>query len=108
MRQRSPVLAPVAGRSLEFLQLAKKRSGRIRAKAHSIAPFIGPIHPLFLFLAGLAGSGWFPVTEASSVSNASLAVISLLRLLFCRYLCSLSQVRQRVSATSSPFMATIQ
>jgi hypothetical protein len=73
---------------------------------------------VFVFLRVLCGyffffvvddfSGCAPVTLASTWSNASLAVIFLLRLLFCRYLCSLLQVRQRVLSTSSPIMETIE
>src|SRR5215472_19081574 len=62
----------------------------------------------FCFLDRFSGSACSPVTLASTLSKASLAVISLLRLLLCRYLCSLSQVRQRVLRTSSPAMATTE
>jgi hypothetical protein len=68
------------------------------------------VNTYFLFrpLADSGVSGCAPVTLARTLSNASLAVISLLRLLFCRYLCSLLQVRQRVCNTSSPIMETIE
>jgi hypothetical protein len=52
--------------------------------------------------------GIAPVTLARTLSKASLAVISLLRLLFWRYLCSLPQVRQRVMSTSSPVIETME
>jgi uncharacterized membrane-anchored protein len=63
---------------------------------------------VFVFFAVDAASGCAPVTLARTLSNASLAVISLLRLLFWRYLCSLLQVRQRVLSTSSPIMETTE
>src|SRR5215469_6588303 len=62
----------------------------------------------FCFLDRSSCSACAPVTLASTLSKASLAVISLPRLLLCRYLCSLSQVRQRVLRTSSPAMATTE
>jgi hypothetical protein len=61
---------------------------------------------LFFFLDGVSGCA--PVTLARTLSKASLAVISLLRLLFWRYLCSLLQVRQRVLSTSAPIMDTTE
>jgi hypothetical protein len=64
-------------------------------------------HTYFFFLLLPGFSGWLPVTLANKVSNASLAVISFLRLLLPRYLCSLLQVRQRVRNTSSPTSETI-
>src|SRR6185312_14945569 len=62
----------------------------------------------FFFLAVDPVSGCAPVTLARTLSKASLAVISLLRLLLPRYLCSLLQVRQRVCNTSSPIMETTE
>src|SRR5260221_348587 len=62
----------------------------------------------FFFLPGESVSACAPVTLASTWSKASLAVISFLRPLFCRNLCSLLQVRQRVLSTSSPIIETTE
>src|SRR5215510_2706201 len=68
-----------------------------------------PIPPYFLFFfVEVELSGWALVTLARTLSNASLAVISLVRLLLRRYLCSLLQVRQRVLRTFSPIRDTIE
>src|SRR4051812_43414539 len=57
----------------------------------------------YVFFRRLGFSGWVdacaPITLASTLSNACCLVISLLPLL-CLYLCSKSQVRQRVTSTS--------
>src|SRR5215510_926490 len=79
-----------------------------RSPDHVRSPDV-PIPPYFLFFFfEVERSGWALVTLARTLLNASLAVISLLRLLLRRYLCSLLQVRQRVRSTSSPIIDTIE
>src|SRR5690348_17651320 len=66
---------------------------------------------LFPFLPFFSGSGccvWPAPARAIRMLNASWAVISFLPPLLARYLCSLSQVRQRVLSTSSPIMETME
>src|SRR5215831_3766441 len=94
----------------ERIRLKNGRSlCKSKTSGHRRIEVIGkPTAVYFCFLDRFSGSGCAPVTLASTLSKASLAVISLPRLLLCRYLCSLSQVRQRVLRTSSPAMATTE
>jgi hypothetical protein len=61
----------------------------------------------FLLRFGGGASGCTPVMLERTLSKASWVVISLLRPLFWRYLCSPLQVRQRVLSTSSPIKETM-
>src|SRR6266481_5336999 len=94
---------------IKFLQRNKRTSLKARARQRQI----WPAEKKFYFflrdgLAGVSVLGCIPSTLSRTLSKASVAVSSFRPPWFLRYLCSLLQVRQRVTSTSSAAMETTE